>query len=97
MSSYTVTRLIRSAINLGASGDIDGVGFEPVEPYKPEKGLLVSADVDAVGFRNALDLFDRHLLIVADAVTVVTGAIVFQAAAARWWKRDAASTSSSSR
>jgi len=56
VSTYTVTRLIRSAINLGASCEIDGIEFEPVEPFKPDQGLLVSAHVEAVGFRSALDL-----------------------------------------
>jgi hypothetical protein len=77
VSTYKVTRLIRSAINLGAPCKIDGIEFLPVEPFKPEEGLLVSAELDAVGFRGALDLFNRHLLIVADAVTVVTGAVVY--------------------
>jgi hypothetical protein len=80
MSKYTVTRLIRSGLNLGGSCEIDGIAFEPIEPFRAEEGLLVSGKVQTVGFRDAIASFDRHLLVVADAVTVVTGALVHPAA-----------------
>jgi hypothetical protein len=76
MSTYTVTRLIRSGLNLGESCEIAGIAFDPIEPFRAEEGLLVSGQVQTVGFRDAIASFDRHLLVVADAVTVVTGALV---------------------
>jgi hypothetical protein len=80
MSRYTVTRLIKSALNLGGSCEIDGITFDPIEPFRADEGLLVSGQVQNTGFRDAIASFDRHLLVVADAVTVVTGALVHPAA-----------------
>jgi hypothetical protein len=80
MSDYKVTRLIKSALKLGGSCEIDGVLFDPIEPFRAEEGLLVSGQVRTIGFREAIASFDRHLLVVADTVTVVTGAIVHPAA-----------------
>lgn len=73
MSRYTVTRLIQSALHLGTECEIDGIRFEPVEPFRSDD-VLVSDDVRAGSYRDASKLFDAHLLPVVDAVTVVTGA-----------------------
>lgn len=50
MSRYTVTRLIKSALNLGGSCEIDGIRFDPIEPFRAEEGLLVSGQVQTAGF-----------------------------------------------
>jgi hypothetical protein len=73
LSRYTITRLIRLAIHLGDACEIDGIRFEPIEPFRSEEAL-VSETVEASRYREASKLFDRHLLPVVDAVTVVTGA-----------------------
>lgn len=74
MSTYEVTRHIRSVVNLGEACDIHGIRFQPVVPFQSEHGVLVSEGIQGDSFRQASDQFDRHLLPMVDALTMVTGA-----------------------
>jgi hypothetical protein len=74
MSTYEVTRHIRSVVNLGEACEIHGIRFQPVVPFQSEHGVLVSEGIQGDSFRQASDQFDRHLLPVVDALTMVTGA-----------------------
>jgi hypothetical protein len=73
LPTYTITRLIRSAIRFSESSTIDGIDFDPIVPFKSEQ-ILVSASVREDHYRDASKLFDEHLLSVVDALSVVTGA-----------------------
>jgi hypothetical protein len=74
MSTYEVTRHIRSVVNLGEACEIHGIRFQPVVPFQSEHGVLVSEGIQGDSFRQASDQFDRHLLPMVDALTMVTGA-----------------------
>jgi hypothetical protein len=73
MSTYKITRLIRSAVRLTEPCEINGILFDPGIPFRSEY-VRVSETLSAASYRDASKLFDRHLLPVVDAVTVVTGA-----------------------
>src|SRR5438034_10314978 len=73
LPTYTVTRLIRSAISFYEPCTIDGIDFDPIVPFKSEQ-ILASASVREDHYRDASKLFDEHLLSVVDALSVVTGA-----------------------
>jgi hypothetical protein len=73
MSTYKISRIIQSAIWLSETCEVDGIRFEPVVPLESDQ-LLVSETIRADSYRDASSQFDRHLLTVVDAITVVMGA-----------------------
>jgi hypothetical protein len=73
LSTYTITRLIRAALRLGDACEVDGIRLEPIVPFISDQAL-VSETIRATSYREASNLFDRHLLPAVDAMTVVTGA-----------------------
>lgn len=73
MANYKVTRLIRSQVRLVEGCTIDGIRFDPVAGLTSPQ-MLVSESMQAESYRDASKLFDRHLLPVVDAVSLVTGA-----------------------
>jgi hypothetical protein len=73
LSTYTITRLIRVALRLRDACEVDGIRLEPIVPFISDQAL-VSETIRATSYREASNLFDRHLLPAVDAMTVVTGA-----------------------
>jgi hypothetical protein len=73
MPTYTVTRLLQSAIHFSSPGEIDEIVFRHPDP-SPSDEVLVSQSLVAANYQEAVYLFDEHLLQVVDAISMVGGA-----------------------